>query len=408
MMHWMRELTSSRGFGRVIFGSRFNGYLTASLHAQQRGVPPPYVYRRVHVRMGGKSAMQAIEARLALAASFVDGSAIRTGLGSVRRIDLDQRPAALLQLVGKDCLERAPALVEDRAVKTTLAGAGSGHIDHLQILQDNHAEPLHDAQRSLVVPVSTDAGALGRKLGAAPKLTQAALGPLLAAGEYSLSAAMALIYGAKACWDRKVLTRRERQGIRNAAVNANARQTVGRRLVFDLARKGYMPAERVLANGCALDRSGNTPRISELHPSDFQQTNCGPLRADLSDTDFTSLQPEAFINPLPSGRRVARLAIKKPAICFIQIPQRLGLRHRRNRSNPIKFIAELRQLPALRGEADTSPFRGSILPPEVAPLLKRQIVDQPTHASELLECSLLFCGRRELVAEASKHAGIIS
>ena len=399
--------TSSRGFGRVITGSRFDGRRSASLHAQQRGVSPPYVYRGIHVGMRRETAVQAVEARLALAASLIDSSAFRTGLRGVGGRHLDQCSASLLQLVGKDGFECGPALIYNRPIKAALSGAGRRHVDDLQILHDDRPEPLCDAQRGPVVPVSTDAGSLGGKLSTTPELAQTALGPLLAAGENLLRSPMAPINRAKARRHGQMLAGRERQRVRHAAVNADAGQVVGRCLVLNLAGERNVPAERVKAHGCRLDRAHYGARITELYPSNFGQANSRPFGIEPIDRDLATLSAKTFIQTLPPQRRVVFLSFEEVAIRPIQIAQRLFLRDGRHRCDPIEFSTQLGQLAALRSKADVLAGLPQMLPPKVTALLKSEIVDQSAHASELAQRGFLFIGRGELVAESSVHAEIL-
>jgi hypothetical protein len=82
--------------------SRFLGSLTAILPAQQRAVRPPFdINRSICVGMFLVTAINTNEARLALAATFVDTAASRTGLRSVCGVDANKVASAFFKLVGK-------------------------------------------------------------------------------------------------------------------------------------------------------------------------------------------------------------------------------------------------------------------------------------------------------------------
>ena len=385
--------------------SRFDGRRSASLHAQQRGVSPPYVYRGIHVGMRRETAVQAVEARLALAASLIDSSAFRTGLRGVGGRHLDQCSASLLQLVGKDGFECGPALVQDRSVEAALASAGRRQIYDLQILQDDRSEPLCDAQRGSVVPVAANAGSLGGKLCATLKLSQEALGALLAPREDLLRSPMAPINRIEARRDRKHLARRKCQGISHAAVNADARQIVGWREVVNLAGERDVPAERVKAHGRRFDHTDGGACVPELDRTYLGNRHAGPLGIQALDGGFAALEPEAFVDALSARGRKAGAPLEEVAIGPIKVSQRLFLCHAGNGRNPIKLRSERGQLAALRCKTDMLAGFTEILPPEIAALLISQIVDEPAHAGELAESRFLRCGWGKPVAEAAENHG---
>ncbi len=77
------------------------------LHAHRRRVPTQYVNRRIVVGVDREAAMSTAEARLALAACAVDGSAGRTGLRGIGGINGEKLATAFRNFVGQDCLEAA-------------------------------------------------------------------------------------------------------------------------------------------------------------------------------------------------------------------------------------------------------------------------------------------------------------
>src|SRR5690606_21271567 len=101
----------------------------------------------------GVPASDAHELRLRFAAFLADRSARCTGLRCVLRRHLDQRSASVSELVTEKRGERAPALIEDRAVEARLrldvsawsfgrALRAARHIPDLQLLDRDRAVAL--------------------------------------------------------------------------------------------------------------------------------------------------------------------------------------------------------------------------------------------------------------------------
>ncbi len=90
------------GFHRHSY--RFNGEPVPFLHDHRRRVPTQDVDRSIVVGMGVETARATVERRLAFAALPVYGSASRTGLRGVARINLAKVSAPFFQFVGQQGL----------------------------------------------------------------------------------------------------------------------------------------------------------------------------------------------------------------------------------------------------------------------------------------------------------------
>jgi hypothetical protein len=413
--------TSSRDQGRVIFmnlsvqsSSRFNGRLTASLRAHRRGVSPQYVNRRIVVGMGFETAMSAAEDRLALATSAVNGSAFRTRLARVGGRDFNQRPAALFKFVGKDGLERVPALIENRSVKTGLcadaapwglnrSGRARGHVGDLQVLHDDRSKPARDIQCGTVMPVPADTSALGRQAGAPAELLQSSLGAFLATRKDALSAPVLTVYRREGGRDGQMLAIRKCEGISHASVNADAWKIGDGRNMVDFASEADMPAKWIKCNRCIPNLALGGACTSEFDPANLRDSHSRPLSIELLYASFDALEAEAIVLAFSAWPRVRAASREKILIRPIQIAKGLVLAGGVNRRYPSILGAQLCQFATLRSKANVLSIGAKILSPKVTPLLKPQVVNQPTNTCELLEQYLLFGRRSELVAESTEN-----
>ncbi len=99
------------------------------LHDHRRRVPTQDVDRSIVVGMGAEAASATVERRLAFTTLPVHGSAGRTGLRGVARIDLAKVSAPLFELVGQHGFEPVPALIADCPVEIRpLPDVGSGRL----------------------------------------------------------------------------------------------------------------------------------------------------------------------------------------------------------------------------------------------------------------------------------------
>lgn len=385
------------------------------LCAHQRGVSAQYVNRRVRVGVGGKSAMLAVERRLALAASFIDNSTTRTRLAGVRRIDLYECSSALLQLVSKQSLDCRPTLVEDGAVQTGFlshvfarfggsSNCARGHARYSQILQHNGSKPLGDADRRLMLPVASNAGNLsGQPRRAAPSL-RIAHGPAPFSCERTLRFAFASVQYAY-IWQGKHLARGQRQRIRDAAVNADRWKAILGRGVFDFAPKGYVPTDPVLGYRSVFRTPIERSRIAKLHPANIWHPYLGPLSIQFPSAHKCEPEAETVIHTSAAWGRILCRTLKESHERSIKVSKRAFKTASRYGRDPIVLASQFCQFPALRRKADVSACLTFELPPEIAALFPRQIIDQANDTADLRKTLRLLWRWRHAVAERSKHSG---
>lgn len=384
------------------------------LHAHRRRVPAQDIDRSVVVGMGAETAMLTDKGRLAFAALPVHGPAIRTGLRGIGGIDLAQVSAALFELVGKDGLEAEPTLVENAPVQSGLlpdhaarivdgSFCGSGHILDAQVFKHDSSEALRDIQRGLVLPVTANAGAPSREFGGSAQCLGATDRSALATRCNSLCGTMASFDGFKRARHGQPLAIGQRQRVRNAAINADGWADVGRNNVLNLAGKRYVPTQSVQRHGGVLADTAHGPRIAEFHPADLWKAHGGISGVELFDFDFAALKAKAVVDVLAARCWIFSATGEEIAIRLVEIAQRLLLAGLRHGGDPIVLRSQHRQFTSLRHIVQLLPGPAQILPPEIAALLKREIVDQSTRASELPEQDFLFSIRSQLVSKTAKH-----
>lgn len=389
----------SRG-KRATNGSRFNGDVTASLHAHRRRASAQNVDGRIRVRVGGETTVATSEAGLALSARFVDGPAIGTRLTGVGRIDLNERPAALFQFIGQGGFKRAPALLKNASIESALSLAGARHVDRLKVLYRHGSKPLSDVERCLVSPVISNASNLGREATDAKPLLTVAIGSTHTAGKDALSAFLTPVEPNRVRCGQK-LSGGQRQGVRHAAVNADRRQTVGWRLVLDLARKGDEPSSGAAGNRSAHHAPTYRAGVAVFHPAQVRYSDRRPLLVDWARTDGVTLAAEAVVDALAPRGRVAGSTSKEVRKSPVEITQSLCQRRDGGSSDPINLSAKLGHLVALIDEVEAAPATA-----KDPPLLQGQIVNEAGCSGELCEpFSLLGC-RINPVSERPLNHGL--
>lgn len=386
------------------------------LHVHKRRVPTQDVYRSIVVGMRAETAMTTVEDRLAFAALPVHGSAFRTGLRGIGRVDGNERAAPFLQLVAKDGGEAAPSLIENAPVETGflpdvparfLDGAfrARRHSGDAQVFHDDHGEPVGEISADLVMPVTADAGALGGQASAALYCPEPALRPLLSPRHDTLCGTVATVDGFEAGRDGQALASGKRKRIRNASINADRRRNIGWRYVFDFAGERYVPTESVEAHGSILDYPSNRARVTEFYPSDLWQANSRPLAVDLTDFDFPPLETEGVVDALLVRCWVSSTSSEEVSECLVKIAKGLLLAGLRNGGDPIVFGAKQGKVSTLLCEIEP------MYSPPYLPLLQREIVYEATNASKLPENVFLISRRMEFESEPAMHsheAGLVS
>lgn len=162
-----------------MISSRFSGAATGSLHARQ--ALAENIDRSVVIGVHFVAAMQAGERRLVLTRSLVDRATCRAGLRRIGGVRFHQRPAALLQFVGKHRFDHVPANVEDGSVEAALALTAGSHAARIQRLDHHSPELSRDRGCRFVLPVTPNARCRGFELGnGAPLLGVTRRAPLAA------------------------------------------------------------------------------------------------------------------------------------------------------------------------------------------------------------------------------------
>jgi len=383
------------------------------LDAHRRRVPAQDIDCSVVIGMGAKAAMLTDKDRLAFTALPVYGSASRTGSRGIGGIDPAQVSAMLFDFVGKDGLEAEPALIENAPVQSGLladhatrlvncAFGRSRHVPDFQVFKNDRAEAPGQIERCPMLPVAADAGTSRGQFGGTAQRLGPADGAALATARKAMCGTLASLDGLKRARHGQALAIGQGKRIGDAAINADGRADIGRNDMRDLAGKRDMPAKRVQGHGCVLDRAAQGPRVAELHPADLGQTHGGISAIELLDLNLAALKTERVVYGLAARRGIAGSALEEVGICLVEVAQRLLLACLRYGSNPVVLRPQDGQFPCLRHVIESPSGLTLIVPPEIAALLKSQIVDQAAHAGELPEQDFLLGRWTQLEAEAAK------
>lgn len=384
------------GLSRHPIGSRFTGGVTAPLHGHSRRASPEYVDCSVVVGIGAESACHTDEVGLALATSFVHGSAGRTGLRCVGGIDLYERPAALLQLVAEQDGKGAPALRQDRSVQAALATTARRHVRYFQILEHDSPKTFSYRIRGSMLPVAPDTSHLRRQHAQLCLLLAASDRASLAAGQLAPRSFYPMLNGTHG-WQLEHLSVRQGQRLGDAPIYTNCRVVICWRLVIHRAGKADMPAIRVSYNCCPFSLAMDRPGASKLHPSNLWKPNGTPSAIDRSYGNMMPRYPEAIIIAFPARFRVASSTSKEAGKGIVQISQGLMQTVSGNSADPFNFCSQGGHFPPLADKVE------ALASAERPALLKSQVVNKARDASELRHQLSLFWRRIEAKLEGAVH-----
>lgn len=386
---------------RLSHGSRFDGRATASLHGHQRRASPQDNQSSIRVGIGAESAFDTGEGSLALTASAVHGSAGRTGLRAVGGIDLDERPAALPQLVRQFFSKGAPALVENRAIEPAFASPAGAHIRDFQIFHNHRPETRSDVPAYAMLPVGARAGDLGGDAGDAAQSLPAPIRSLRSAAEDTLSAPLLPIQP-RQIGKAETLAVGQCEAHRDSTVDADARMFVGRSFVFDLAGKANVPAQDISTDGSADNSATNSSCVTIADPSNLGDSHFAPAPIDPARRKVATLEAETVVYALlPRCRKTS--ASKKLPESIVKVAKSIGQRICRYGGYPINFGPQFRDLAALTHKIESASGCRPILPPKIPPLLQAKIVNEARCTHPSVEGSFLFGGYRQAVSKRAMN-----
>lgn len=362
---------------------------------------------RVRIGVGRVPAVRALENRLALATPLVDGSAHSAGLRRVRRLDPAQFAIAPGQFVGKLSRNPPPARVEDRSVQSGLlthvvpwsGGCASGagrHASDVEILDDDHAKRPDEAGGAFMAPVPTES--CGVRLGS----RQRAAGSTPTVGTMSFSRQRARLFASTPVQQIQALSSRnwrvdhfpggKRSDVNNTSINADGREEVLLRCVFDFAAEDNMPSESIMLHCDVSDSPDDAARQSELDLADFRNVYNTPFGVEFAPTRTDEWEPKGVVPTSLARCRVSGAASMKIFEGPLQITQCILLTVNGRCGNPIELPAKRSELPILRCGVDAVAGVFLKLPPPIASLFKGAVVNSPAHPSKLPELLFLFGG----------------
>ena len=389
------------------------------LHVHKRRASTQDVFRSVNVCVITVTAVATMERRLALTALLVHGSAFKAGLRGVGGVDLDQASAAFFELVGQQCFEDVPALVQYRSVEPGfLAHVLSGffnrapgacrHAFCVQILQNNDTETFGQTSCGTVLPVLPDTAYPGSNVHRAAPRRYVTPGASFSTGHGSLDLSTLTAKSLESGWQAEPLSARQRNRVHYAAIYSDHRLIALWQVMFDSQCKGDVPTVWRPTHGDVDDCAEQRTSVSVTDPANLGQIHLGPLCVQLSGPDVSALKSEGVVDALLSRRWISSFPPVEALISSLQIAQCLFKAWARDSGNPVKVRAQCSHLSALRRPVQRPSCGSLVLLPPVSALLKRQIVDEPTDSGERAELLFLLFGRLEPVAKpASNHPRIL-
>lgn len=403
-----QHLRQSRFSGLSREGSRFNGVSKMTpLREQQRRASALYLQGRVRVGVTLMATVDAGEDRLVLAASRVNDTAGRTCLRGERGGDVNQPAPYGFEFVFQHGGEHAPPLRQDRSVQPRLlpnpfVSGATRHSDDLKFLERHCTEASGDAEAGNMQMVLANAGILRSQPAHPRSLFGVAARAAPSPGEYTLRSGRDLLQPSRV---RKidVFTIRQADSVGHSSVDSYARQMAQRRgRRANVTCEGDVPFARRARDGRRFHGSGQRASLAKANPSNLWKFGLRPLSIEGSHLNFAAAQASSVVQSQAAGRRIPATTEER-GIGLVEIVERGFLDRLGDRSDPVEFSAESREFPPLTGKADAAPFASLILPPEVAALLQRQVVDQARHTDPLADCFGLGGCRMQRESKASKH-----
>lgn len=386
--------------------ARFNGAVAGALHARRASAKD--IHSRIRIGVRSVPTIDATEGRLALAASFVDRPAFSAGLGRISGVDIFDAPATRLKLVFQHGREGGPALRQDRSVEATLASAAGRHVGDLELLQRHHAEPIGDIGRSFVQPVIARSRSVRVMLGDYQALASPASRSFLAPAQDALSALPLLGRRRNVRGHLVVLAGRKAEGVRYAAVNADAIIRSHCVTIDIIASARGVPSASHEPHGYGLDTFGHGSCEPQLHQAALRKMDQCPLPVEHGDGTIPTLNPEA-IRMTPCAHGWIPAAHREEVLeSVIEILQCAFAERSRHCLEPIHVGAKLRYLSALRCPRYAPAHCGTELSPVIATLFESKIVDESRSPSKLAKCLALLCrGINPVSISALRHAQML-
>lgn len=414
------RLRVATGFpGSRPYGSRFNGRLTATLHAQLRNASPEYLNSRIRVGVGLVPTVDATEDRLALAASGVNDTAGGARLRRMGRGNGHDSTATLLRFVAQDVCELTPPLAQDRAVEPSLladvparlvrgTASGNGHAGYVQVLDADHAVALCDTQGGPVTEVSPDRGGPRVQASNAAEAASAPLRATLCPGERALLPPHSGGNRSQGFRQPEDFPRGQRERVGHAPVYADRGAGVDGSVALKASGDADIPATARVDHRHIAQIASEGPGGPVADTSEFRERDLSPFPAQRTESAFLCHDPETVVLPATPRLRVLFPTREEADESPIKVSERLLLRYPVDRCYPAHFCAEGGQLGALATEGHSAAVHSLVLPPEVSALLKGQVVDQPTHTDALKEQGFLLWRWVQIEAVGPEHIRFLS
>ena len=340
--------------------------------------------------------------RLALAAFSINHSTLGACLGRVGGIDFDKRPAVRFQLVGQHGFDIMPANVQYFSVQSSLAPPLSSHVFGLEGLDHNATVAANQVGCTLMLPITAHSCGLGSSSSHSFARFSVSSRPLFTPRQTPSSPSSLQIKIAEGVRGAYCLPIRACHGDCYTPVNANA--AVRFRLNnLNGRRDGDEPSIATPVHSGRPYGPAHSPTITKLYETKFRYKESRPFGVVPFQLTIDPLYFEARVTPSIAEPGIATLLIEGGER-LIEIPQSAMQATGRNVTQPIKFLPQHCNLLALRNKVQRTPCFPFILPPKIAALLKRQIINTADAISVMLQhLGLLVCGVKPVLEGANNH-----
>lgn len=364
----------------------------------ERGASAHDVSSSIGVGVVPMTTSDALEDRLALAASSVNDPTFSARLRRVRSGNVDQSSARCPHFVLKLASEDTPALRQNGAVKATLLRnstpwllnrslCAGGHRADVQIFQYHHPKTRGETRTRYMKMMGPHSRNLRRNTGNGVPLLPISRRSALTSRKNALGPPTSLLHGTNVR-QANMLTGRERKRRRYAPVNPNhGRKAQGD--VLHIRRKNNVPAPPRIEDRHVHNIAGNLARFPVANPTYAGQPYLRPATIDGALGQVLPCQTDAGVDALLPEKRVPT-ATKETLKCFVEVAQSIFEAGSRNGSYEIELASECRHLKRLLTPRKVLTSRSFVLTPEITPLLKREIVHKARDADPLTQRLGLF------------------
>ncbi len=382
--------------------------LNSRLH--ERSVSPlKYIRSSVLVGIRAETAGGTDEARLAFSTSTVQGSAARTSLRSVSRIDFHDPEG----FVEQHRLDLMPSNVQNSPVQAALlsdvlagfgnrAARGFRHVLSAQTLNHDGSEFPGNLGCRFMRPMLADAGAFGAEGGNAALCLAVTVGPALSPTGDALSLTDAPVHQRDGFGQMVARSIGQHQRNCNAPVYADCAANV-LNIPVDFAANGNLPAKGGSRDGGLCHLAFNVAGHTKFDPPNLRQANAPPPMVQAFNQDLAPVEGKGVVDALLLWLRESAKSFESAAVGVIQSFEDVLLSGLAALSDKVNLGPKRGQFPRLRHVVQVIASPRLIVSPVIAALLKSKVPHQAANPRDLTKLFSLFRRRAQREGEASEN-----